>query len=90
MRLFSWAGLMGSAACALVLGCGGGGSGDTGPVQTGPTITGVTMTPTAATVTIGATQPFTATVSGTGAFNSAVTWMVAGAVGMGGERWIDR
>lgn len=77
MRLFSWAGLMGSAACALVLGCGGGGSGDTGPVQTGPTITGVTMTPTAATVTIGATQSFTATVSGTGAFNSAVTWMVA-------------
>ena len=85
MRLFSWAGLMGSAVCALVLGCGGGGSGDTGPVQTGPTITGVTITPTAATVTIGATQPFTATVSGTGAFNSAVTWRVVGPSGWTGS-----
>lgn len=76
---------MGSAVCALVLGCGGGGSSNTGPVQTGPTITGVTITPNAPSVTIGATQQFTGTVSGTGSFNPAVTWMVAGPSGWTGS-----
>jgi hypothetical protein len=51
----------------------------------GPTITGVTITPSTAMVTIGSTAQFTGTVSGTGAFNSAVTWEVAGPVGWTGS-----
>jgi hypothetical protein len=43
---------------------------------TGPAITGITVTP-ATPVTIGSSQQFTATVTGTGAFTSGVTWSVA-------------
>ncbi len=87
MNLCGWAGLAGSAVCALVLGCGGGGSGSTGGTggSGGPTITGVTLTPTTATVTIGTTQQFTAAVQGTGAYNSAVTWLVTGPSGWTGS-----
>lgn len=58
--------------------CGGG-----SPVQeptepTGPTITGVTVTPSSAAVTIGTTMQFSASVSGTGSYNTAVNWSVAG------------
>jgi hypothetical protein len=81
--LFSWAGFAGSAVCALVLGCGGGGS---SPItSTNPTITGVALTPTAPMVTIGATVQFSATVMGTGAYNTAVTWQVTGPSGWTGS-----
>lgn len=83
INLFSWAGLAGSAVCALVLGCGGGGSGMV--TSTGPTITGVSLTPTAPMVTIGATVQFAATVTGTGAYNTAVTWLVTGPTGWNGS-----
>jgi hypothetical protein len=43
---------------------------------TGPAITSITVTPTTP-VTIGTSQQFTATVAGTGAFTSGVTWSVA-------------
>ncbi|HEY1499509.1 MAG TPA: glycoside hydrolase family 44 protein [Acidobacteriaceae bacterium] len=82
--LFSWAGLSGSAVLALVLGCGGGGSQST-PPPTGPTITGVTLTPATTTVTVGTTAQFTATVSGTGDFNGAVTFTVTGPSGWTGS-----
>lgn len=50
-----------------------------------PTITGVTVTPNPATATIGTTQQFTATVSGTGAYNTNVTWSVTGPSGWTGS-----
>jgi len=82
-NLFSWAGLVGSAVLALVAGCGGGGSG-TG-TQGVNAVTGVTVSPTTAAVTIGTTSQFSATVSGTGAFSTAVTWSVAGPTGWTGS-----
>ena len=48
-------------------------------------ITGVTITPTTATVTIGTTAQFAATVSGTGTFSTAVTWQVSGPNGWTGS-----
>jgi hypothetical protein len=45
---------------------------------TAPTITSVTVTPNPATVTIGTTMQFSATVSGTGNYSTAVTWAVSG------------
>jgi hypothetical protein len=48
-----------------------------------PTITGVTVTPS--TATIGTMQQFTATVSGTGAYNQSVTWSVTGSSGWTGS-----
>lgn len=72
----TWAGLTGSAVLVLVLGCGGGGPNISG--AGGASITGVTLSPTTGTVTIGATLPFTATVSGTGAYDHSVSWLVTG------------
>ncbi len=43
----------------------------------GPNVTSVTVTPNPATVTIGATQQFSATVNGTGLSGNTVTWSVA-------------
>lgn len=43
-------------------------------VPASPTITGVAVSPTSANLTPGQTRPFAATVSGTGAYNSTVTW----------------
>lgn len=43
-----------------------------------PTVTGVTVSPTTANVQKGTTRQFSATVSGTGAYSSAVTWSVTG------------
>jgi hypothetical protein len=43
---------------------------------TGPAITGITVTPTTPVI-IGTSQQFTATVTGTGAFTTGVTWTVA-------------
>jgi len=87
MNAFARAGLASSAVCALLLGCGGGGSGSTGTGggSTGPVITGVTLTPTSPTVTIGTTQQFTATVQGTGNYNTAVSWQVTGPSGWTGS-----
>ena len=56
------------------------------PITTAlPTITGVTVTPNPATATIGTTEQFTATVSGTGAYNKSVSWSVAGPAGWTGS-----
>jgi len=59
--------------------CGGGSSSGGGTITgpTGPTITAVTVTPNPSTITIGTSQQFTATVAGTGSYDSAVTWSVA-------------
>jgi hypothetical protein len=48
---------------------------------TGPTITSVTVTPNPYNAMIGTTQQFTAKVSGTGSFDSTVTWSVTGPAG---------
>jgi len=39
-----------------------------------PTITAVTVSPTSGTLNVGTQQQFSATVTGTGSFNSSVTW----------------
>ena len=46
-----------------------------------PAVTAVAVTPNPAPVTIGTTQQFTATVSGTGSFDATVTWSVLGPPG---------
>jgi hypothetical protein len=66
---------MGIGLSALLSGCGGGG-GVSPPPPTGPTITSVTVAPNSPTVTIGTTMQFSATVSGTGNYSTAVTWSV--------------
>jgi hypothetical protein len=43
----------------------------------GPSVTSVTVSPSPATVTIGGTQQFTATVNGTGVSGNTVTWSLA-------------
>jgi hypothetical protein len=43
----------------------------------GPNVTSVTVTPSPATVTIGSTQQFSATVNGTGLSGNGVTWSLA-------------
>jgi len=72
------AGVASAVLCLLASGCGGG-STSQGPTEpSGPTITGVAVTPNSPTVTIGTTLQLSATVSGTGSFNPAVDWLVAG------------
>jgi hypothetical protein len=44
-------------------------------------VTGVTVTPNPSTVILGATQQFTANVTGTGTFSSGVTWSLLGPPG---------
>jgi len=85
MRWSMAAGVASAVLCVLALGCGGGGgSGPTGP--TGPTITGVAVTPKSpTTATIGTTVQFSAVVSGTGIYNSSVTWSVVGPSGWTGS-----
>jgi hypothetical protein len=64
--------------------CGGGGSGYQSPPPPPPPppeITGVSVTPNSAYVLTGASQLFTAQVTGTGAFNPSVTWSVEGVIG---------
>lgn len=67
-------GLIGAVVCAAVAGCGGGGVGTPSPTQT-PTPVTVSISPGAPTVTIGASQQFTASVSSgsTPAWNWTVT-----------------
>ncbi len=78
-RRWSAAAGIGSAAlCVLALGCGGG-STSPGPTEpSGPAITGVSVTPSSPTATIGTTLQLSATVSGTGSYNTEVNWSVAG------------
>ena len=65
-----------SVLCMLMLSSCGGGGGTTTPP---PIVIGVSVSPGNASVTLGATQQFTATV--TNATNLSVTWNVNGAVG---------
>ena len=63
--------------------CGGGGASTGSSTQTGtstptgPAINSVTVTPSALTASIGSQAQFSASVSGTGIFSSAVTWSIA-------------
>ena len=59
----------------LSSGCGGNNN------RTGSTITSVSVTPTTAGLVTQATQQYSATVQGTGAFSSAVSWSVNGVAG---------
>ena len=52
--------------------CGGGG--DSAPPQPSPTITAVAISAPTLNLSAGASQAITANVTGTGAFNAAVTW----------------
>jgi hypothetical protein len=60
-------------------GCGGNSSSQPPPPP--PEVSSVVVSPLSAQVFTGQTQLFTAQVAGTGAYNSAVTWSVNGAVG---------
>ena len=86
MRTLGWKTTvwMGIVLSALLSACGGGG-GTPAPINPGPTITSVTVTPNPATATIGTTRQFSATVNGTGSFNTAVTWSVTGPSGWTGS-----
>ena len=63
-------------AFTLSFGCGGGSNNETPP----PVTVSISLTPTTANVIAGATQQFTATV--TGSSNTAVTWTVSGPGGV--------
>lgn len=79
-------GVVSAALCVLVLGCcGGGGTSSAPPPPSGPTITGVTVTPMSPTATIGMTLQLSASVNGTGSYNTAVNWSVAGPTGWTGS-----
>jgi hypothetical protein len=58
------------------VGCGGGPTSSTPPAPT--SVTSITITPASANVVSGQTKQFSASAAGTGNFNSAVTWSVAG------------
>ncbi len=62
----------GLAVAWLTLGCGGGGGGGTQPP---PSNVSITISPTSSAMGFGATQQFTATVSG--ATNTDVTWTIS-------------
>lgn len=69
---------------ALTAGCGGGSAGSTTLQPQSPqatTITSVSLNPNSASVMTSGTQQFVATVTGTGTFNTAVTWSVNGTQG---------
>ncbi|MGC2621174.1 MAG: glycoside hydrolase family 44 protein [Acidobacteriaceae bacterium] len=83
-----WAAVSGALVCALMAGCGGSsGSGGGGGTQQ-PTVTGVTVSMAASSLATGSTDQATATVTGTGAYSSAVTWSLTptsgGAISTGG------
>ena len=80
----SFAVLIASSLALLVTACGGGGSPapTPTPTPTGPSITSIAVTPNPATATIGGSPlQFAATVSGTGAFTTGVTWSIAAPAG---------
>lgn len=64
--------------CSVFLvGCGGGPITPPQQLQQ-PEVTSISITPSTVNVAAGQQQQFTATVSGTGNFNKAVTWSVTG------------
>jgi hypothetical protein len=67
------------ASFLTLAGCGG--SSSSQPPPPPPEVSSVVVSPLSAQVSTGQTQLFTAQVAGTGAYNSAVTWSVNGAVG---------
>jgi hypothetical protein len=69
--------VLGVFLVAALAGCGGGG-GSTGGTAPPSSVTSVTASCTPATVIAGQTSQCSATVQGTGNFNSAVTWSVQG------------
>jgi uncharacterized repeat protein (TIGR03803 family) len=66
---------------SLIAGCGGGGSNSGGGGGSSPTITSVSVTCASASVPTGKTGQCSATVSGTGSYNSSVSWSVNGTIG---------
>jgi Glycoside hydrolase family 44 len=87
MRFRLAAGVASAALCVLAFACGGGGGstsqGPPGP--TGPTISAVVVTPQSPTATIGTTLQLSATVKGTGNFDSTVKWSVSAPSGWTGS-----
>jgi hypothetical protein len=65
---------LGLLVALLAVGCGGGGGSSSGPPP--PPTVSVSVSPGTASLSFGATQQFTATVTGTS--NTAVTWSVKG------------
>lgn len=65
--------LAGCLFALVIAGCGGGGNGSQAP-PVSPAISSVTATCSPATVTMSATSQCSATVQGTGSYNSAVAW----------------
>jgi streptogramin lyase len=63
-----------TVSCFVLVACGGGGGSSTTPSQ--PTITAVNVSCTPASIQTGQTSKCSATVSGTGSYNSAVSWTV--------------
>jgi len=63
---------------ALLNACSGGGGSDASPAGPRSTVTAVAVTPATAYLLAGATQPFLATVAGTGSFDPSVTWSSTG------------
>lgn len=86
MRWMGWnaAVAMGTGLCLLMAACGGGGTATTTTTTIppiGPAITSVKVSPSPTTATIGSTVQFTATVAGTGSYDSTVTWTVQAPAG---------
>jgi len=76
MRTIGWNAALWTSAgfCLLMTACGGGNSGTGSSGPSGPAINSVTVTPNPATAIIGTQVQFTAQVSGSGNYSSAVTW----------------
>src|ERR1035438_4277858 len=70
---------------SLVAGCGGGGGNSGGSTQPPPpTITSVSVSCLSSVLPTGQTNQCSATVSGTGNYNSSVSWSVGGTAGGNG------
>lgn len=76
MGTSGWSGAVwtGAGLCLLMTICGAGNAGATPSGSSGSAITSVTVTPNPATAVIGTQVQFAAQVSGTGSYNSGVTW----------------
>jgi hypothetical protein len=70
--------LLSTGLTLLAIGCGGGGNTNTTPP---PPSNQVNVTPGPLTVTVGAQQQFTATVTGPGNYGNSVTWSLLGPPG---------
>ena len=74
------------ASLAVIASCGGGGSGSGSqpPPPPPPQISSVSVSPQTVQLVTGSSQSFSASVTGTGAYNSGVTWSVNGVAGGNG------